>query len=145
MYSRRASRILLPALCILAMAGAASGQQQQQQGQQSQPREAPVAGVVPLGVAVAEAELVAKGWRARKLLSQPVYNDRNEKIGAIEDFVISPDGKVSLAILEVGGFLGIGEHRVAIPLEQFQQIHPRLVLPGADKNALKKLPEFHYT
>jgi sporulation protein YlmC with PRC-barrel domain len=123
------------------MAGAASGQQQ---GQQSQPREAPVAGTVPLGVAVAEAELVAKGWRARKLLGQPVYNDSNEKIGAIEDFVISPDGKVSLAIVEVGGFLGIGEHRVAIPVEQFQQIYPRLILPGADKNALKKLPEFHY-
>jgi sporulation protein YlmC with PRC-barrel domain len=144
MYTKRASRIVLPALCILAMAGAASGQQQGQQGQQSQPREAPVAGTIPLGVAVAKAELVAKGWRATRLLGEPVYNDRNEKIGEIEDFVISPDGKVSLAIIEVGGFLDLGEHRVAIPVEQFQQVYPRLVLPGADKNALKKLPEFHY-
>jgi sporulation protein YlmC with PRC-barrel domain len=144
MYTKRASRIVLPALCILAMAGAASGQQQGQQGQQSQPREAPVAGTIPLGVAVAKAELVAKGWRATRLLGEPVYNDRNEKIGEIEDFVISPDGKVSLAILEVGGFLDLGEHRVAIPVEQFKQVYPRLVLPGADKNALKKLPEFHY-
>jgi sporulation protein YlmC with PRC-barrel domain len=141
MYTRRASRIVLPALCILAMAGAASSQQQ---GQQGQARDEPVAGTVPLGVAVAKAELVAKGWRARKLLNEPVYNDKNEKIGKIEDFVISPDGKVSLAILEIGGFLGLGEHRVAIPVEQFEQIYPRLVLPGADKNALKKLPEFHY-
>ena len=144
MYTKRASRIVLPALCILAMAGAASGQQQGQQGQQSQPREAPVAGTIPLGVTVAKAELVAKGWRATRLLGQPVYNDRNEKIGEVEDFVISPDGKVSLAIIEVGGFLDLGEHRVAIPVEQFQKVYPRLVLPGADKNALKKLPEFHY-
>ena len=46
-------------------------------------------------------------------------------------------------MLEVGGFLGIGEHRVAIPVEQFQQIYPRVVLPGANKESLKKLTPDH--
>jgi hypothetical protein len=42
----------------------------------------------------------------------------------------------------VGGFVGIAKHRVAIPVKQFTQIHPKVVLPGASKEALKKLPEF---
>jgi sporulation protein YlmC with PRC-barrel domain len=105
---------------------------------------APVAGVVKLGVTVAETELVAAGYRARKLIGATVYNDQNEKVGKIEDMIIAPDGKLSVAVVDVGGFLGLGAHRVAIPVEQFTQIEPKIVLPGASKQALKGLPEFKY-
>jgi sporulation protein YlmC with PRC-barrel domain len=105
---------------------------------------APVAGVVKLGVTVAETELVAAGYRAKKLIGATVYNDQNEKVGKIEDMIIAPDGKLSVAVMDVGGFLGLGAHRVAIPVEQFTQIEPKIVLPGATKQALKGLPEFKY-
>ena len=105
---------------------------------------APVAGVVKLGVTVAETELVAAGYRARKLIGATVYNDQNEKVGKIEDMIIAPDGKLSVAVVDIGGFLGLGAHRVAIPVEQFTQIEPKIVLPGASKQALKGLPEFKY-
>jgi hypothetical protein len=58
--------------------------------------------------------------------------------------IIAPDGKLSVAVVDVGGFLGLGAHRVAIPVEQFTQIEPKIVLPGATKQALKGLPEFKY-
>jgi sporulation protein YlmC with PRC-barrel domain len=103
---------------------------------------APVAGVIPLGVTRIEADLVAPGLRASKIIKQDVYNDQNRKIGKVEDLVIAPDGSLSVAVIDVGGFLGIGKHRVAIPVKQFTQITPKVVLPGADKDALKKLPEF---
>jgi hypothetical protein len=35
-------------------------------------------------------------------------------------------------------------HRVAIPVQHFQQMAPKAILPGANKEALKKLPEFEY-
>lgn len=105
---------------------------------------APVAGVVKLGVTVAETELVAVGHRAKKLIGATVYNDQNEKIGKIEDMIIAPDGKLSVAVVDVGGFLGLAAHRVAIPVEQFTQMEPKVVLPGANKQALKDLPEFKY-
>lgn len=105
---------------------------------------APVAGVVKLGVTVAETELVAAGYRAKKLIGATVYNDQNEKVGKIEDMIIAPDGKLSVAVVDIGGFLGLGAHRVAIPVEQFTQIEPKIVLPGATKQALKGLPEFKY-
>jgi sporulation protein YlmC with PRC-barrel domain len=106
--------------------------------------EAPVAGKATLGVAVTETDLVAKGWRASKLIHAGVYNDKNEKVGKIDDFIVSPDGKLSVAIVDVGGFLGLGEHRVAIPVQQFSTIAPKVTLPGATKQALKDLPEFKY-
>ena len=35
-------------------------------------------------------------------------------------------------------------HRVAIPIQQFKQIAPKAIVVGANKDALKKLPEFEY-
>jgi sporulation protein YlmC with PRC-barrel domain len=104
----------------------------------------PVAGLVPLGVAVVETEAVATGWRASKLMHADVYNDSNQKIGKIDDFIVSPDGKLSVAVVDVGGFLGLAAHRVAIPVEQFGKVAPKVVLKGATKEALKALPEFKY-
>jgi sporulation protein YlmC with PRC-barrel domain len=105
---------------------------------------APIAGKVTLGVAVAEEAVIATGWRASKLLHAAVYNDQSQKIGSIDDFVVSPDGTLSVAIVDVGGFLGLGAHKVAIPVKQFGQIAPKVVLKGATKEALKALPEFKY-
>jgi sporulation protein YlmC with PRC-barrel domain len=137
------------------------GQQgQAQQGQQGQGQQgsqgsksgaqqtakaspgAPVAGIVPLGITRIEADLVTPGFRASKLLKQEVYNDQGQKIGKIEDLVVAPDGTLSVAVIDVGGFAGIGKHRVAIPVKQFTQMHPKIVLPNATKEALKGLPEF---
>jgi hypothetical protein len=49
-------------------------------------------------------------------------------------------------VIEVGGFLGIGSHRVGIPVHQlkFSSKAPKLILPGGSKEALKALPQFEY-
>jgi sporulation protein YlmC with PRC-barrel domain len=117
-------------------------------GQASAPAKAapaPVAGRTVLGVTVAETELIATGYRASKLLRVDVYNDKGEKIGKVEDLVVSPDGTVSTAVINVGGFLGLGKYLVAIPVRQFTQIAPKAVLPNATKDQLKSLPKFEYT
>jgi len=105
---------------------------------------APVAGHVPLAVTVAEVDVVAPGFRATKLLKKDVYNDQDKKIGKVEDFSIAPDGKLSLAIVDVGGFLGLGKHPVAVNVDKFTEIHPKMVLPGATKEELKAMPKFEY-
>jgi sporulation protein YlmC with PRC-barrel domain len=129
------------ALCSMALLGVSSAQQQDKSAETN---AAPVAGKATLGVAVAEEALIAPGWRASKLLKSDVYNDANQKIGKIDDFVVAPDGKLSVAVVEVGGFLGMGTHRVAIPVQQIAHVGPKTVLAGATKEALKALPEFKY-
>ncbi|CAN7463444.1 PRC-barrel domain-containing protein [Caballeronia sp. LjRoot29] len=107
-------------------------------------QDAPIAGKATLGVTVTEAQLVATGWRASKMIHTDVYNEKNEKIGRVDDLIVAPDGSLSAAIIDVGGFLGMAAHRVAIPIQQFKQMAPKAILTGANKDALKKLPEFEY-
>lgn len=127
--------ILGPLLCCLVWAIPAVAQEQ---------GGFPVAGKVTLGVSVQETAVIATGWRASKLMHAAVYNEKDQKIGRIEDFIVSPDGTLSVAIVDVGGFLGLGAHRVAIPVQQFDEVSPKIVLKGASKEELKKMPEFKY-
>lgn len=106
---------------------------------------AQIAGGVAIGVVQTELALVAKGWSVKRtVLGQPVYNDSNEKVGNVDDLIISPEKAVSYAIVGVGGFLGIGTHNVVIPVNQFKLNDDKLVLAGATKEALKALPPFVY-
>ena len=106
---------------------------------------AQVAGSTPLGVTVTELQAVVKGWSVKRtVLGQPVYNDNNEKVGSVDDIIITPDKAVSYAIIGTGGFLGLAKHDVAIPVSQFKLVDKKLVLPGATKEALKAIPEFQY-
>ena len=111
---------------------------------------AQVAGSTVIGVAAAELREVATGWSAkRQVLGHAVYNDRNERIGTVDDIVIAPDKAISYAIIGVGGFLGVARHDVAVPVNQFKigkdkDGNDRFILPGATKEALKATPRFEY-
>ena len=107
--------------------------------------QAQVAGSTVLGVAAAELREVATGWSAkRQVLGRPVFNDKNQKVGTVDDIIISPDKAVSYAIVGAGGFLGVAKHDVAIPVNQFTQTDGKLVLAGATKEAIKAMPPFEY-
>jgi hypothetical protein len=107
---------------------------------------AQTAGETKLGVTTIELAEIVKGWSARhQILGQRVYNDANEKIGEVEDIIITPQRSASYAIVSSGGFLGIGSHDVAIPADQFKLNNDRLVLPGATKEKLRAMPPFEYT
>jgi sporulation protein YlmC with PRC-barrel domain len=106
---------------------------------------AQVAGSTLLAVSVTEAREVADGWSAKhQILGHAVYNDSNEKIGAVDDIIIAPDKSVTYAIIGAGGFLGVARHNVAIRVSQLKVDGDKLVLPGATKEALKQAPEFEY-
>ena len=106
---------------------------------------AQVAGTTLLGVTVTELQEVAKGWSVKHtILGQHVYNDKNERIGTVDDLIVAPDKAVSYAIVNAGGFLGLAKHYVAIPVSQLKLVDKKLVLPGATKDALKASPEFQY-
>jgi hypothetical protein len=132
--------VLASALPGLALVGEVAAQPN------PSPPPAPVAGKATLGVTVAETELVATGWRVSRLLNTDVRNDHGDKIGKIDDMIVTADGTLSVAVLEVGGFLGMGAHRVAIPVRQLvlSSTDPKVTLPGATKDALKGLPQFTY-
>ena len=103
----------------------------------------PVVGSVLTGV---DAELVStKGYRATRVLGSVIYNDKGANIGVLEDFIISSDNSISVAILSVGGFLGVGDRSVAVPVDLLTTNDKgQTVLPGASKEQLNALPAFIY-
>ena len=106
---------------------------------------AQVAGSTTTGMSVEELKTIARGWSATKqILGKPVYNDKNEKVGDVDDLIIAPDSSVSYAIIGVGGFLGLGERQVAVPVNRFKNTEGRIVLPDATKDALQAMPSFQY-
>ena len=84
----------------------------------------------------------ADDMRASKLIGSGVVNDKNEKIGNIDDLILNQD-KVLAAVLQVGGFLGIASHRVAVPYDDLHidEAARKVVLPGATKDELRKMAE----
>lgn len=89
---------------------------------------------------------VGEAYRASKLVGASVVNDKNEKIGSIDDLIVTPTDRVLFAVISVGGFLGINNRLVAVPYSSLQidDRGRKVVLPGATKDALSKLPAFHY-
>jgi sporulation protein YlmC with PRC-barrel domain len=106
---------------------------------------AQVAGSTLIGVSVAEMRDVTSGWSAkRQILGQPVFNDKDERVGSIDDIIVAPDKAVSYAIINAGGFTGLTKHDVAIPVSQLKLADNKLVLAGATKEALRASPPFEY-
>jgi hypothetical protein len=109
------------------------------------PVAAQVAGSTTIGVPATELTTLAKGWSAKKqILDKSVYNEQNEKVGEVNDIIVAPDKSISYAILSVGGFLGLGEHYVAIPFNQLKADDGKYMLRGATKDTLKAIPPFEY-
>jgi len=57
---------------------------------------------------------------AEQLQGAPVYDANNERIGDISELVVGADGTITEAVIDIGGFLGIGAKPVALNFEQIQ-------------------------
>jgi hypothetical protein len=64
--------------------------------------------------------MLKDSWRASKLIGLDVYNDANEKLGDINELIVGKDGKISAVVIGVGGFLGMGEHDVAVTMDKLK-------------------------
>jgi hypothetical protein len=102
----------------------------------------PQAGVQLIKV---DLSVVAKGYRMSKLVGTTVMNDKNEKIGTLDD-VIADKKQLNFAVLQIGSFLGLGGHLVVVPYDSLviDETGQKITLPGASKDELKKLSVFNY-
>ena len=86
--------------------------------------------------------------RASKLIGTTVVNAANESIGKISELVLGKDGKVAAVVIGVGGFLGIGEHDVAVNFDSVRVTqdgnNKTVVSVNATKEGLKGAPEWRW-
>jgi sporulation protein YlmC with PRC-barrel domain len=96
-------------------------------------------------VSPADLNQIIAGWSVKKdILGKTVVNEKNEKIGTVEDVIVTPDKNISYAVIAAGGFLGVGSHDVAIAVQYFHRNGEKVVLNGATKELLKGIPAFKY-
>jgi sporulation protein YlmC with PRC-barrel domain len=69
-------------------------------------------------------------WRASKMSGLKIYNDANENIGSINDLLMDKSGNIKIAVIGVGGFLGMGEHLVAVPYEKLKFVNEAVAYTG---------------
>ena len=70
-------------------------------------------------------------WRASKVAGLSVYNDKNESVGSINDLLMDKSGTIKAVVIGVGGFLGVGEHLVAVPLDKVKFVDEPVAYTGA--------------
>lgn len=97
-------------------------------------------------VTVVDVVTLAQGYRASELAGTAVRNAGGEEIGTIDDFIVDRE-KVLYAILQVGGFLGLGGHLIAVPygsLEITDNGRTITLTTGGSKEELQGMDEFTY-
>jgi sporulation protein YlmC with PRC-barrel domain len=73
-------------------------------------------------------------WRASKVVGLSVYNENNESLGSINDLLTDKSGNIKAVVLGVGGFLGVGEHLVAVPFDKIKFVNEPVAYTGASAN-----------
>jgi sporulation protein YlmC with PRC-barrel domain len=69
-------------------------------------------------------------WRTSKMVGLSVYNDANESIGSVNDLLADKSGNIKAVVIGVGGFLGVGEHLVAIPFDKVKWVTEPVAYTG---------------
>ncbi|HLY10592.1 MAG TPA: PRC-barrel domain-containing protein [Planctomycetota bacterium] len=95
---------------------------------------------------MSDTKLVTRAgfYRASKVIGVKVETSRGEPVGKIEDLVLDPgEGRVAAAIIATGGFLGVGERLIAIPILALSVDAERgKFILDVDKEMLDHAPSF---
>lgn len=87
--------------------------------------------------------------RASMVVGASVYNDKEEKLGTVNDILLDKTHKATEVVLSVGGVLGVGGKLVTVPFDKLNfptsinADNARVMLPGMTSDALTGLPTFH--
>jgi hypothetical protein len=91
----------------------------------------------------------SKAVLATKFIGSSVYTAANENIGDINDMIFDDKGMIKAVIVGVGGFLGMGEKDVALPLEKItitkDENNAMKLTVQATRDELDKAPAFDKT
>ncbi len=86
------------------------------------------------------AETAITALEAEAWVGKPVYSSDGKKLGEVAAIQRTADNKITELRADIGGFLGMGEHRIALPAAQFALQNDRVVL-GVTAEAAKQLPK----
>jgi hypothetical protein len=110
----------------------------------AEPAEAEEA-LPPAEMAFIEVQDEAQFLADEEVIGKHVVNVMDEQVGTIADLVMDQEQKLVGVVLSVGGFLGIGDKWVAIPVDQIDfptDEQPARLLVAVTEEQLKNAPDF---
>jgi sporulation protein YlmC with PRC-barrel domain len=116
METKMKSPFLTAALLSAAVIGSTAYAQNQ-----PAPASPPAASTTTTTTTTSGDKMMLKGqWRASKLIGLKVYNEANESLGDINELIVDKAGKINAVVIGVGGFLGMGEHDIAVTIDKLK-------------------------
>lgn len=71
-------------------------------------------------VGTPSSSLSTSRWLASDIYKANVYDASENKVGNVTDLVMDSDGNVTMAIIGVGGFLGVGQKDISVPFKDLK-------------------------
>jgi hypothetical protein len=132
---------LIPAGLLCLMAGSSAAEQA------SRPKEPPLQSA-PVSLqhkTVKPPSVTVLGSRqAQSVLGKEVRTSADEAMGRIVDVVVDREGRVRAAVIDFGGFLGVGSRKVAVDWKalSFNGSKPDLVTSELTRDQVNAAPEY---
>jgi hypothetical protein len=107
----------------------------------------PTADVLPAKsayLATAPDGWLSIGSAPNDYVGKDVYNRAADRLGTVKDVLVTPDGKMAAAVINVGRYLGIGDKDIAVPISalQHQSDGDHRIIIDASRDALQAAPAF---
>jgi hypothetical protein len=96
--------------------------------------------------AVVDAQVGEEGTPLSSILGKDVKSPKGEDLGRVVDVLADARGHVRVAIIDFGGFLGVGTRRIAVdwPLLRFDpDSHDKPLILSVDRQKLQSAPEYN--
>ena len=132
---------LIPAGVLCLMAGSSVAEQA------SRPKEPPLQSA-PVSLqhkTIKPPSVTVLGSRqAQSVLGKEVRTSVDESMGRIVDVVVDREGRVRAAVIDFGGFLGVGSRKIAVDWKalRFDGSKPDLVTSELTRDQVNAAPEY---
>ncbi|HML27295.1 MAG TPA: PRC-barrel domain-containing protein, partial [Hyphomicrobium sp.] len=80
--------------------------------------------------------------KVESLLGKEVTSAKGEKLGQITDILVSHAGEIRAAVIDFGGFLGVGSRKIAVAWRTLK-FSPNAITLGMTRDELRVTPEYH--
>jgi sporulation protein YlmC with PRC-barrel domain len=92
----------------------------------------------------AQQPMAPQDIRISRLLGMKVEDSAGHRVGEVADLIVDAgEGKVRYAVVDAGGFLGLGEHRTALPIASVRaSLDKDRIVVDASREELKKYPSY---
>jgi sporulation protein YlmC with PRC-barrel domain len=104
-------------------------------------------GAAPSGSVQIMNDVPANSMTITNYYKQAVYDPQNNRIGDVDDVLVTRDGRANALVIGVGGFLGIGEKNVIVPFNAVKlenKDNKVTLVMNSSKDELKAAPGFKY-